>query len=243
MSHSADNFTSPPERPRWKLTSGSLLEFVARGGPRRWALAILLLALIALVLMFLVRGLAMKLLVLPILYILWLLRFLLEGIPQPFFWFLAIFFFIRIVYPSLFAAKRIIHPPQLPEGGPPEGRVTFWLRRLTLAGTGRYSKWGMARNMAKLATDVLSYEEKIMPGEVRERLQSGQYDLSPEIATYLRSGMSAQPPTSQSWWSRILSGLGIRQERDVQPTLNVDMEQLLIFLENKMEVVHDIENH
>lgn len=243
MSHSADNLTSPSQQPRWKLTPGSLLEFVVRGGPRRWALAIVLLVFIALILMFLVRGLAMKLLVLPILYILWLLRFLLEGIPQPFFWFLAIFFFIRIVYPSLFGAKRIIHSPQLPEGGPPEGRVAFWLRRLTLAGTGQYSKWGMARNMAKLATDVLSYEDKITPGEVRERLQSGQYNLSPEIATYLRAGMSAQPPTSQSWWVRFLWGLGIRQNRDAQPTLNVDMGQLLIFLENEMEVVHDIENH
>ena len=222
---------------------GSLLEFVAQGGARRWTLAILLLALAALILMFWVRGLAFQVLVVPILYVLWVLRFLLDGLPQQFFWLLAVFFFIRIVFPSLFSARRTLHPSQLPEGGPPEGRVAVWLRRLTLARAGHYSKWGMARNMAKLTTDTLSYQSKITPGEVRERLQHGEYKLSPEAVAYLQSGMSAQPPSTHTQWARFWWRLGLRRKREVQPTLNVDLEQLLIFLENEMEVVHDIEDH
>ncbi len=245
MSNPIENSTSPqasPE-PRRKLTLAALVEFVGQGGPRRWVIAILLLVLAALALMSVVRGLAFQMLVVPILYFLWVLRLLLDGIPQPFFWAVAVFLFIRIVYPSLFAARRIIHSAQILEGGPPEGRVIFWARRLTLARTGRYSKWGMARNMAKLATDVLSYQDKLTPGEVRERLQRGEYELSPEAAAYLQSGMSAQPPATQTRWARFWWRLGWRRDRDVKPPLSVDLEQLLLFLENEMEVVHDIEDH
>lgn len=245
MSNTVENSTTPQALPesRRKLTLASLVEFIVQGGPRRWTIAILLLVLAALALMSVVRGLAFQMLVVPILYFLWVLRLLLDGIPQPFFWAVAVFLFIRIVYPSLFSARRPIHASQIPEGGLPEGRVTFWLRRLTLARTGRYSKWGMARNMAKLATDVLSYQGKLTPGEVRERLQRGEYELSPEAAIYLQSGMSAQPPATQTWWARFWRRLGLRREPDVKPTLSVDLEQLLRFLENEMEVVHDIEDH
>lgn len=221
--------------------TASRLEYILQGGIRRWTIGILLLALAALALMPLVRGLAFQVLVVPILYFLWLLRLLLEGIPQLFFWVLAVLFFIRIVYPSLWSGKPFSPPRQILKCRPPDGRVAIWLRRLTLAGAGHYSKWSLASHMAMLATDTLSCRSRITPREARERLQNGGYNLSPEAAAYLQSGMLSRPLSRPTLWTRLLRLLGLRQDRDGQPTL-ADLEPLLQFLEDEMEVGHDIEN-
>jgi hypothetical protein len=232
-----------PSQPRRPLTPDSLLEFIAQGGFRRRLLALLLLALAALALMAAVRGLALQVLVTPLMYILWMLSVLVDGIPQPLFWFLAVFLFVRIVYPSLFTGRRTIHPPEIAEVGPPEGRVALWLRRLTLARAGHYSKRGVARNMAKLTIDIFSYQGKITLGQVRARLQRGEYELPPEAIAYLQLGLVTQPPSAQSRWASLRSWLGGRRNRKVQPDTDLDLKCLLTFLENEMEVVHDIEDH
>ena len=243
MSDNPENpVSSQSSSPSWRtLTTASLFKFIVHGGIRRWTIGILSLALAALALMPLVRGLAFQVLVVPILYFLWLLRLLLEGIPQLFFWVLAVVFFIRIVYPSLWSGKPSSPPRQILIGRPPEGRVAIWLRRLTLGGAGHYSKWALASHMAMLATNTLSYQSRITLREVRERLQNGEYNLSPEAAAYLQSGMLSRPLSRPTRWTRLLQRLGLRKSRDRQPTL-ADLEPLLQFLEDEMEVGHDIEN-
>lgn len=240
MKKSADAQSPPPPKP---LPPASLREFIAQGGARRRVLAILLLVLVALALMSLVRGLASQVLVAPLLYLLWLLHVLLDGIPQLFFWFLAVFLFIRIVYPSLFTGRPTLYPPEVVEGSPPEGRAAVWQRRLQLARAGHYSKWGMARNMALLAIDIFAYQDRITLGEVRARWQHGDYQLPPEAAAYLQLGMAGQPPSSPPWWVALRTWWSARGQRAAPPVFDVDLERLLTFLENEMEVVHDREDH
>ncbi len=193
--------------------------------------------------MFVLRDLATRLIVLPILYILWVLDFLLASIPQVFFWFLMLFVVLRIAWRSLRRPSKTLHESQsLSSSAPPQGRVGLWRRRLDLASKGNYSQWGLARHAANLAANLLAYHEHISVREARARLKRGMIDAPPDIQAYFKAAMASRPPHTLRFFSRLLQRLGLREE-EVVPSLNLDLERLVAFLEDQWEVVHDVEDY
>ena len=246
MNQSVDEKSKDPSHPSRRhgpVVPGSLFESIAQAGTGRLALAVLLLTLAALALMPAMRGLASRVLVMPLLYLLWLLRILLDGIPQSFFWFLAVLFFIRTVKPSLSTGRRTVSPPSALESDQSGGRVTFWRNRLARMDAGHYSKWTIAQKLAKLTTEIFSHQGKVPSGEVRARLQRGEYDLPPKAAAFLELGLATQAPSAPSWWIRLRSLLERWRVGRVPPGKDRDLDALLRFLEEEMEVTHDLQDH
>jgi len=198
--------------------------------------------LLVVVLMFALRELALQVIVTPILYILWLVDFLLESIPQPFFWVILILVMLRIAFRSLVTPRATLHRPQLSPFSSPQGRVTVWRRRLELAREGNYSRWGVARHITSLMIDMLVHRDQITLAQARERLRKGDLDAPSEVRAYIQAGMMSQPPNTLSFFARLMQHLRLQREQTV-PALNLDLEQLVDYMEDQLEVIHDIKDH
>ncbi len=196
---------------------------------------------VVIVLAVILRGMAYQVIVVPILFVLWLASFLLNAIPQAFFWLLLWFFLVRIAVRSLGGLKNVVHASQSGKLESALGRVGVWEQRLSLARRGSYSRWGMARHMLALLTDIVASRESVLPPDVRERVRAGAYPAPPEIAAYFRAAMLPQISYSPSFFKRFIQRLAWRKAAPESPALNLGLERVIEFLEDQLEVPH--ENH
>ncbi len=197
---------------------------------------------VAVVLAIVLRDMAYQVIVVPILFILWLANFLLDSIPQMFFWLLLWLFLLRIAVKSLVDLRRVVHASQPGEhGGQAPGRVHLWQERLALARRGNYSRWGIARHMLTLFSDIVASSESSLPVAVRERVRAGTYPAPPEVAAYFQAAMSPQMSYSPSFFKRLVQRFAWRKTAPESPALNLDVERVVEFLEDQLEVPH--ENH
>jgi len=211
--------------------------------PRKVLLLLLALGVpLVIVLMFVLRELALQMIVMPILYILWLVDFLLESIPQPFFWVILVLVMLRIAFRSLIAPRATLHRPQLSPFSSPQGHVTVWRRRLELAREGNYSQWGVARHITSLMVDMLVHRDQITRSQARERLRKGDLDAPSEVRAYIQAGMMSQPPQTLSFFGRLMQHLRLQREQ-ILPALNLDLEQLVDYMEDQLEVIYGIQDH
>jgi hypothetical protein len=197
---------------------------------------------LTLLLMFALRGMAYHLIVVPILYSLWLAKFLFDALPQPLFWILFLLLMLRLAWRSLRPPKQTLHHSQLPEVSTPEGRLMVWLQRLALAESGNYSKWGVARHIVQLTAETLAYREQISVTQARQRLRRGEFDAPAEVQAYIKAGLLSQAPHSLTFFGKLMQRLGLREPQDL-PSLDLDLDYLIAYLEEQLEVIHDVEDH
>lgn len=217
-------------------------KFRERLGTRGLWIVILLGVPLTLVLMLALRGLAYRLIVIPILYMLWLVGFLFESLPQPLFWTLFLLLMLRLAWQSLRPPKQTLHQPQMMEASVPEGRLAVWLQRLVLAESGNYSKWGVARHIVQLLVETIAYQEQISIAQARLRLRSGNFEAPPEVRAYVQAGLLSQPPPSLTLFAKLMQRLGLREAQEL-PELDLDLINLVTYLEDQLEVIYDVEDH
>jgi len=174
-------------------------------------------------------------LAIPLSYMLWLLRILLETIPQLWCWTGLLGVVLVIALRSLDREHR---PPSTPPGSQtrlPPGHIDMWATRITMLLQGKYSRHRFGYFIGKLILDVLSHEERLNYREVERRIEQNAFDLPPAARDYLyarlKPGLSEAPSGFLKWLKRLL-----RLEQPPSVYLNTELETIVTFLEDQMEV-------
>ena len=128
--------------------------------------------------------------VIPFLYIFWILRFLLTAIPQATFWpcFVLVLFLIMVV-----SFVQRSHPPQrIRESATKEPqRVEEWAKLLEKAKKDDYFKWRLAQQMQKLMLESMAHQKGLSFNETRAQLRQGMLDMPPDIGAYFQASLQS----------------------------------------------------
>jgi len=128
-------------------------------------------------------------------------------------------------------------PPPTPgkSAYPARGRIDIWAERVDMLLKGKYSRQRFGYFIGKLILDVLSHEERLHLRDIERRLEQGEVDAPPAVRDYLfsrlRPGLSEAKP---NLLARLKSFLRLEKPQTAQ--LNAELETIVKFLENQMEV-------
>ena len=190
---------------------------------RRW-LSLALVLLLAVLLTWWVREAVADLLV-PLYYLYWIARRLLETIPQVAIW--AVFLFVALLLAGGSLLKRPAAQKPGRRAAPPQlNRIAAWVKLLDQANQETYYRWQLAQRMQELAVDVLAYHERCDRKEIRQQLTGRQLDLPPEIEAYLQASL-----TSFSRFARPESRFAKRPDSP----LDLAPERVVQFLEERFD--------
>lgn len=189
----------------------------------RW-LPLIITLFVAVVLAFVVDDFVYKVLVAPLLYVLWFITLVLSNLSQVIYWGALIVVALIVAARSTPRAKTVRRKKQasLVEN---QGAVATWARLLQGAEKSEFFKWRLAQALRRFAQDLLfpSKRERFGNRE-RPRLPS---DLPPEIEAYFQVRMPGTRPAFW-FWRRRLAG-----QRPV--ALDLDPETVVVYLENKLD--------
>ncbi len=158
---------------------------------------------------------------LPILFVAWLARLVINSVPGWAWWAWFVIIAVVVVWRSLRVRLRDTADPV---ESPPVavGPVHAWAERLRGAHSrNAYFRWILARDLAGISTELAALNALNAP---------------PEIAAYLRVGLAAPPWGPAKPLEKIT-----RLWRPVQETtpLDLDPQVAVAFLEGQMEKKHD----
>ena len=199
---------------------------------RRRLLLVGLVLLLAIPLTLALRNFARDVIVVPVLYILWFGHLIVQSIPQAILW-------VLLLVIALFISARSLIKSQSPTGEAREvqadrpGQVTAWARQIHRMTRGSYYEWSLAQHLGRLSLAVLAYRERLSREQIRQHLQAGKLDMSPEVQAYLQAGLSPFLSKPISLLSRLVRRL--RPSVHTSP-LDVDLEKVVRFLEKQLEV-------
>lgn len=215
-------------------------------GLRERLLLLGLVLLLAIPLVFVLRGGVREAIVVPVLYILWLGRLFLQSVPQSLLWALFLMVGLVVAVRSFRAARGSTQhsiPPRRVRGGAYSGPVWTWQRRIHLVARGSYYEWYLAQHLGRLAQEVLVTRERLAPGQIKlhHLFSDGGLDAPPEVRAYLEAGLGSLPPRSVRFprLARLLRRF--RPPAQASP-LDLDPERVVQFLERQLEVGRQLED-
>jgi hypothetical protein len=200
-------------------------------------LAILVVLLAALLAWFL-QDLACKLIVVPILYILWQADIALRIIPQPVIWIIftivgAIILMKSFVSPKKSRKKIWKTAKRYP------GRVKELAKLIHFAQKWNYSRWNLAHYLAGLASEILAFREQCPREQILEQLENGTLKASQDVRKYFQTGIQKKGIRRNNFFSNLRQGL---RSQEQSSSLEFDLENAIRFLENQLEGHYDDEN-
>ncbi|MCB0167373.1 MAG: hypothetical protein KDI79_24300 [Anaerolineae bacterium] len=126
--------------------------------------------------------------VIPLLYLLWIGRFVLSAVPHSALWGCYVAVLLLLMSVSLLSRK-----PKKPRTRPPnaaiEGRVAGLAHLVHQAEHDDYFKWRLAQQLQKLSVDTIAYHTGQSIPEIRRQLQQGRLDLPAELQAYFEAGL------------------------------------------------------
>lgn len=190
---------------------------------RNW-LPLGLLLFLALVLTLWLRDTVADMLV-PLYYLYWIGRRLLETIPQVVIWALFLFVVLLLAAGSLFSSRpaKLSRRRRAPAR---EDRIAGWVKLLHQADRETYYKWQLAQRLQELTLDLVSHDERLPHKQVRQQLMSSHLDLPPEVEAYLQASLIS--------FSNFIGAESRYSSRQGSP-LDLDPEQVVRFLEEKFD--------
>jgi hypothetical protein len=188
-------------------------------------LILLLIGLLALI----ISGAVREVVVIPLLFLLWLMRVLYESIPQVVLWvgFLAI---AAIVAWKSLAAPRAT-PPGLALTPIVRAPVAAWAGMFQRAANDRYARWLLAQRMGQLALELLASQEQRAARGVWQYLHDESLDIPLAVRSYLQAGTRMYRPAPPLWrrWRAWIA----RQVPHPDP-LDLDPEEIIQFFEHQV---------
>jgi hypothetical protein len=160
--------------------------------------------------------------ILPVLYFLWRAAQFYHAIPQQLVWaalIVIVVYFVGSMLVDLSLAKG-----QERETIVRRGRVESLAQTLDRRNEGTYFKWQVANLLGELALDILTYQERLLPGR---RLQGRGWQPPREVARYLDAGLNttfADYPASRPLGKRMPS-----------PNFDTDLDLVLDYVESQLE--------
>jgi hypothetical protein len=202
---------------------------------RQRLLLIGLILVLAIPLVLLLQDFTREVLLNEVLLFVWSLRVIIGSLPQLPIWLL----FVILVF---FIAVATLLGPRKPEPEPPRirepcsGQVSFLATRLRRVAKGEYFRWDLARYVSGLVLDVVAYRERTTAARLRHRLRAGDLDVPPAIEDYLRTGQSPIYTLSANLASRVRR---LFSPEARAPSIERDVEQAILFMEEQLEAHHD----
>lgn len=154
----------------------------------RRRLAVAGVIVIAALLAFPLRGVVNQLILVPLAYLLWLLKLLYLSMSQAIWWFLAVFVVLLILGQSLLPDIKPIKK-LIPLAKHERGNVEALAIALDKSKKGIYFKWLIANRLGRLAYEILLQREHGKPRSVFAPLTSEGWEATPEIQQYLERGL------------------------------------------------------
>jgi len=182
---------------------------------------------IAALLAFPMRLIVYQMIVIPLAYLLWLLKLFYLALGQASWWILLAGITAMILALSLIPEIKPVREILLPKR-PERGRVETLSVELGRASKGVYFKWLVANRLGKLAYQLLLQREHGKPRPVFAPLTGEGWDAQPGVQQYLEKGLQgsfADFPTSQ--WSYFT--------KPEKTPLDYDIHEVVEFLEEKFE--------
>jgi hypothetical protein len=190
----------------------------------RQKIALGLMVVAAAVLAYLLKDAVAAMLFEPVSYVWYALNLFYLSIAQVIFWFGVVVIAALIAFGSLygkFGSPRLVEEDTKPKHGP----VANAARHISRSSEGIYYKWLVANRFGKLARSIVaSSVVQETTGNVNPQDPSCQPPL--EIIAYLESGLMK---TFTDYPNRAWLG------RPVATPLDVDIEQVIAYLESQME--------
>jgi hypothetical protein len=154
---------------------------------QRW-LPMLGVIVIAAVLAFPLRAVVNQIVLVPVAYLLFLLKLLYVSLDQAVWWIAAVFIVLLILgqslLPDLKPVKKLI-----PFAKHERGTVETLALALDKSKKGTYFKWLIANRLARLAYEILLQREHGKPRSVFAPLTSEGWEATPEVQEYLEKGL------------------------------------------------------
>jgi len=180
----------------------------------------------ALILAFLLRDMVERVIIVPLIYLWWLLGLYYSIFPQFFLWMLLVAIAAYSAVTALtprFSNRGRFKPKPKPAQGRIESLVE-WLKKSQRGGS--YYKWLVANRLGKTAREILAQREGQPISKKFGRLEGHDWKPSQEIRDYLESGLNgsfADFPRPRFWESP-------------KPTpLDADPKQVIEYLEDEMK--------
>lgn len=193
---------------------------------QRW-FAVLGVIVIAALLAFPLRGVVNQLILVPIAYLLWLLKLLYLSMHQALWWFAAVFVALVILGQSLLPEIKP-NKKLIPFAKHEHGNVETLALALQKSKKGIYFKWLIANRLGRLAYQILLQREHGKPRSVFAPLTSEGWDAPPEVQAYLEKGLHgsfADFPNSR--WGNFAP--------PEKTPLDHEVKDVMDFLESKVE--------
>jgi hypothetical protein len=210
----------------------------------KWILAGLALLVVVFLLTLSLLDFSRRLVVVPVAYISWLVKNLIDSTHQIFFW-IALLLLVGVLIGKSFRG-RYIPPSEVsnPESRTPKtSRLTFWLIQLFYRdGT---SQGRFADFLDRLVMDVLTYAYSLPLRSLEQRLKSGDISLPPELVALLqrRQFQARRQGFIQKSWRQLV--IFFRELFPQKSTSNpdalrdVELESILSYMEEQLEIHHD----
>jgi len=200
--------------------------------------------MVVLGLAFVFRDQITEIVLIPILYILWVVDVALQMFGQRCIWVAALMIALLL---SLFISRRNERPVKeldrtVYSRGPAEGRINFWRRRVRVNTRAINAVSYRRSEMYHLVIRALAYHENSNAQEIEEQLQTGEIRVPPEVSSIL--GLDDRSVEARHKVN-LLDAIKLRLkwiiERFVSPKYLPDykIEQIAEYLESLMEVDYD----
>ena len=205
---------------------------------RAWlGVALLATLMIFSVLTLVAWGFVRDVLVVPLTYLIWLGGLILNAIPQEVYLIGLIIIAGIIALNTLNRLQRKTLNPGFVKARPGDAsRYQFWFRLWTTAPTSEYPRLELARETRRLIISVLAYQEGLTPAEVEQKIVSGDLAVPVTIKQFIHDrDFTFTLPPQRRFWQRF------RPTADTpsDPLLNQSLEEILRFIENRLEIIHD----
>lgn len=196
--------------------------------------------LLALVLLLFFRGLVVRVIVEPLLYLFWLLNLILNSIDQRYLWWFLLGVMIILVVRGLMRQQkgadknsRAVYQPRQTQ------RVSFWNTRIRRMASGTYPDEYSKHEFRKLILDVLGYRLNLSSAEVEKSLKNGQLELPEEIKAAFLQDSEAPAAGRKAFSSRLLQRfkrMFAREESLSSEKANQQIEGLILYLNKQLEI-------
>lgn len=175
--------------------------------------------------------------VVPLTYLIWLGGLILNSIPQEVYLIGLIIAAAAIALNTLNRLRR--KPASTRLTGPRAGdasRYRLWLRLWATAPHSEYTRVELARETRQLIVSVLAYQEGLTPPEVERKIVSGALPVPAAVSQLFRErDLLSTPQPAPRFWQRFT----LKADRQPDPLLNQSLEEILQFIENRLEIIHD----
>jgi hypothetical protein len=129
-----------------------------------------------------------EVIVIPLLYLIWILRFLFDTISQDSLW---LFILVLIALVMLFSLidKGRFRPLRPPPLSPQPGRVESWETLLRQSQQDDYFRWRLAQQLQRLTLAIMAHQSGETLHQTRLALRHGQLKMPPRVLAYFQASL------------------------------------------------------